>query len=505
MPMPPKDPSHTAGADHAPVLAAIDMGSNSFRLEIGRVLGGQYRRERYLKDTLRLGSGLDAQGNLSAAAMARGTACLRRFAGCLTHLPACQVRAVATQALREAGNRDAFLAQAQGALGHPIEVISGREEGRLIYVGVAQMQPSAHERLVVDIGGRSTEMILGRGGTPTQVASFAMGSGSLSLRYFGDGAYSAAAFRAAQVAAGAQLEEGLTTFTPARWREALGASGTAGAVAKVLRTCGVTDGRITPDALRWLMQRCLQAGHTDALNLPGLAADRKPILAGGLAILYTLVVHFGIDELLPTDGALRHGVIVDLHHRLCDASQDMRSAAVRALQRRFGVDAEQAQRVREVALALHAAVRPATDASTSTDDLRWAADLHEVGMAVSHHDHHRHSAYLLAHADAAGFSQNQLQRLATLVLGQRGGLRKMASALAERDVALRLLCLRLAVSMCHARSSVALDGVALQRRGRALRLTWPASWAASHPRTAHLLHEEAAAWAQSGVLTLRVG
>lgn len=330
MPISAVDASRAGGADHAPLLAAIDIGSNSFRLEIGRVQDGQYRCERYLKDTLRLGSGLDADGNLSADAIARGGACLRRFAGCLTQLPASQVRAVATQTLRDAHNRDAFVAQAQVALGRPIEIISGREEGRLIYLGVAHLQPSALERLVVDIGGRSTEMILGRGGMPTQVESFAIGSGSLSRCYFADGAYTAAAFRAAQVAAGAQLQAGIRSFAPARWCGALGASGTAGAVASVLHACGITDGRITPAALRWLMARCLQAGHADALELPGLAADRKPILAGGVAILYTLAVQLGIAELLPATGALRHGVIIDLHHRLRDEPPHMRHATMQA-------------------------------------------------------------------------------------------------------------------------------------------------------------------------------
>jgi exopolyphosphatase/guanosine-5'-triphosphate,3'-diphosphate pyrophosphatase len=226
------------------------------------------------------------------------------------------VRAVATQTLREARNRDAFLARARGALGLPIEVISGREEARLIYAGVARLQPSDHPRLVVDIGGRSTEMILGRGKRPHRAESFQVGSVSLSMKYFADGRFTESAFRRAQIAAGAELEEALEPFAPMHWQEALGSSGTVGAVSQLLAASGVTDGRVTPDGLRWLMEQCLQAGHVDKLALPGLKEDRRAVIAGGLAILYTLSAHFGIEELAPARGALRQGVIFDLDERL---------------------------------------------------------------------------------------------------------------------------------------------------------------------------------------------
>ena len=207
-------------------LAAIDMGSNSFRLEIAQLDQGCYRRVDYLKETVRLGGGLDANGLLTEEATTRGLACLARFAQRLQGFAPQQVRAVATQTLREARNRDAFLVRAQTVLGHPIEVISGREEARLIYAGVARLQPSHAPRLVVDIGGRSTEMILGHGRKALHAESFQVGSVSLSMRFFGDGRLSAEAFRAAQVAAGAELEEALEPFAPGHWREALGASGT---------------------------------------------------------------------------------------------------------------------------------------------------------------------------------------------------------------------------------------------------------------------------------------
>ncbi len=492
-------------------LAAVDIGSNSFRLEIGQLVTGKYRRIDYLKDTVRLGAGLDADGLLADAAAERGLACLARFAERLRGCPPHQVRAVATQTLREARNRDAFLDRAQRALGLPIEVISGREEARLIFAGVARLQSSRRPRLVVDIGGRSTEMILGQGTTPLRVESFGVGSVSLSMKYFGDGRFTEARFRAAQVAAGAELEEALDDFAPRHWREALGSSGTAGAVSQVLVASGITDGRITPDSLRWLMAQCLRAGHIDKLDLPGLKDDRRPVIAGGLAILYTLAVHFGIDKLMPTRGALRQGVIFDLHERLQPAAergrtQDMRDGSVQALQQRFGVDLHQAERVTRLAAALYEQTGPGDgDAGREARrELRWAAQLHEVGMMISHHDHHRHSAYVLANADAAGFSQSQQRRLADLVLAQRGGLRKIEANLAQPEFAWQALCLRLAVVHCHARGAVDASKVTLHRRDGEATLEVPPAWAETHPRTLHLLQEEAAAWERSGPLKLVV-
>jgi len=270
-------------------LAAIDLGSNSFRLEIGQVQDGRYRRHLYLKETVRLGAGLDVDGMLTEEATERGLKCLATFAQTLKSAAPMQVRAVATQTLREAANRDAFLLRAEAALGHPIEVISGREEARLIYNGVAFLQPTSSSRLVVDIGGRSTEMIIGRGPEPRVAESFRVGCVSLSMRYFGDGRYTRSAFRAAQIAAGAELEEGLQQFAHKNSREVLGSSGTAGAVSEVLRAGGRTDGRITPAGLRWLIERCLESGHIDKLELPGLRPERRAVLAGGVAILYTLM------------------------------------------------------------------------------------------------------------------------------------------------------------------------------------------------------------------------
>ena len=487
-------------------LAAIDMGSNSFRLEIGQLIDGRYRRVDYQKETVRLGAGLDGHGLLTEDAAERGLACLARFAQRLKGFAPSQVRAVATQTLREARNRDEFLARAQAGLGFPIEVISGREEARLIYAGVARLQPSDVPRLVIDIGGRSTEMILGQGRKPVRAESFQVGSVSLSLKYFGEGRFTEEAFRQAQVAAGAELEEALEPFASAHWQEALGSSGTVGAVSQLLAANGVSDGRITPDGLRWLMEQCLRAGRVEKLNLPGLKEERRAVIAGGLSILYTMAAHFGIDELLPARGALRQGVIFDLderHHatELRQDGHDIRDASVRELQRRFMVDTQQAARVSSVAEQLFASTLPRAGAETRRE-LLWACALHEIGMMISHHDHHRHSAYVLAHADAAGFSQSQLRRVSELVLGQRGGLRKVETGLTREDFAWQLLCLRLGAIKCHARGEVDADAMRVKRVGASAEVGFASGWSETHPRTRHLLSEEVLAWERNGPLRL---
>ncbi|HEX4508525.1 MAG TPA: Ppx/GppA family phosphatase, partial [Burkholderiaceae bacterium] len=303
---------HALPAPAVGPLAAIDLGSNSFRLEIGQVVEGKYRRHYYVKETVRLGAGLDDDGLLTEDATQRGLKCLASFAQTLATSAPIQVRAVATQTLREARNRDEFLKRGEAVLRHPIEIVSGREEARLIYAGVAFLQPTTQSRLVVDIGGRSTEMILGSGRTPRIAESFQVGCVSLSMRFFGDGKYTRAAFRGAQVAAGAELEEGLQPFARDQWREVLGSSGTAGAVSEVLRASGRTDGRITPAGLRWIIERCLEGGQVDKLELPGLKPERRAVLGGGVAILYTLCAQFGIDEIQSAKGALRQGVIIDM-------------------------------------------------------------------------------------------------------------------------------------------------------------------------------------------------
>ncbi|HEX6019138.1 MAG TPA: Ppx/GppA phosphatase family protein [Burkholderiaceae bacterium] len=486
--------------DSAGVLAAIDLGSNSFRLEICEAGPGPLQRVDYCKDTVRLGAGLGETRLLDDESMSRGWACMARFAERVRGLEPRAVRAVATATLREALNRDVFLARAQSLLGLPIDVISGHEEARLIYGGVAHYLPEGDERrLVFDIGGRSTEVILGRGKTPGTVESYAVGSVELSLRYFADGRVGARSFEAARVAAQAALEGAQGVLAGERWDAVYGASGTVGAVSDVLRAEGLSDGTITARALDALVRRLIDAGHADKVQLAGLKDDRRPVIGGGVAIVCALVDLLNLERIAPARGALRHGVMIEMLDRDAPA-RDIRSASVQRLQRQFAVDVVQAQRVTEMALWLFAAlhVEPEQRVQRAHAMLRCAAALHEVGMAVSHESHHRHGEYIVRHADAAGFADHQLGRLATLVLAQRGGLRKVEDALAG-DALLRdqALALRLAIVLCHARRNPAAGRLRLGRSAGGWLLLIDTPWADTHPQSIHLLREEEKAWSRT--------
>lgn len=477
------------------LLAAIDLGSNSFRLEIGRYHSGHIERIEYLKETVRQGSGLDDDKVLSQAAMQRGWECLARFAERLHGFKKQQVRAVATQTLREARNREEFLRHAQAILGFAIEVVSGHEEARLIYQGVSRLLPHSDEkRLVVDIGGRSTEMILGQGYTAQAMESYRLGSVAWSGRYFARGTVSAAAFKTAEVAAKAVLDEALDTFPPTEWNVAYGSSGTVGAVAEMLGANGWATGLVTRSGLDWLTDRLIRAGNVDALKLDGLKDDRRPVIAGGVAVLRAIFDLFDIQQMLPAQGALRQGALYDLIDRETDGG-DVRERTVNWLTQRFSIDTAQASRVGEVAMALFAQVAAQDDQNQRySQKLAWAARLHEIGTHISHDRAHHHGAYVLDHVDAPGFSIPELHRMSLLVLGQRGKLRKLGEALQDELFAKQLLCLRLAVLMCHARQMPEHSAVRLSYKAGAFRLTTQPGWARRYPQSAWLLSEEVLAW-----------
>ncbi|AMO25011.1 Ppx/GppA phosphatase family protein [Ramlibacter tataouinensis] len=476
------------------LLAAVDLGSNSFRLEMGRLDHGQVLRVQYLKEPVRLGGGLDDSRNLTAGAMERGWQCLARFAEQLASFGPAQVRAAATQTLREARNRDAFLSRAQEILGHPIDVISGREEARLIYQGVAHLLPQSDEkRLVVDIGGRSTELILGQGYRADVTESFRVGSVAWSMRYFPEGQFTAPAFERAEVAAQAILDGALDIYTRERWEVAYGSSGTIGAVADMLLASSQGQGEITPEGLAWLQRQLLLARSADRLRLPGLKDDRRPVIGGGLSILRAVFSLLGVERMLAASGALRHGLLYDLIDRE-QAESDVRGATIERLAVRFGVDRKQARRVAQAAGHFLKQLLGSEEARDAARQLTWAAQLHEVGIQVSHSDYHKHGAYILDNTDAAGFSQQELHRLSLLVLGHRGKLRKLDADFDDEFFIQQLLCLRLAVILCHARRDAELRGLQLTRDGRALRLALPQAWGSSYPQSLHLLQQESVAW-----------
>ena len=484
-------------------LAAVDLGSNSFRLEIGRIEHGEFRRTEYLKETVRQGGGLDEGRNLTAEAMQAGWDCLARFGERLAGFKPTEVRAVATQTLREARNREDFLLRANQVLGFPIDVISGREEARLIYQGVAHMLPDSTERrLVIDIGGRSTELILGQGRTPKVMESFRVGSIAWSKRYFPDGQFTRKSFEIAEIAATAVMDEAFDAYHPDHWDTAYGSAGTVGAVGDVLVAAGWPEGKITSEGLDWILDRLVTAQSAERLRLPGMREDRKAIIGGGVSVMRSVFKLLGIQSMEWAAGGLRHGLICDL---LGDTgfAGDLRVNSVNRLARKFGVDTVHGQRVGRVASLLFSQLcgqgKKGADPEFARQlrKLHWAAELHEIGSHISHSDYHKHGAYILDNADAMGFSLSELHRLSLLVLGHRGKLRKVEAGLDDPELVSQLLCLRLAVILCHARRDPDLTGISLKRQDSeraVMRLNCRADWTEAYPQSAHLLREEVLAW-----------
>ncbi len=493
-------------------LAAVDLGSNSFRLEIGTVDHGQFRRTEYLKETVRQGAGLDESRNLSRQAMQSGWDCLARFGERLAGFGRDEVRAVATQTLREARNRDEFLDQANRVLGFPIDVISGREEARLIYRGVAQMLPASSERrLVMDIGGRSTELILGEGHRPHVMESFRVGSIDWSKRFFADGQFSRKAFQAAEIAATAVLDEAFDAYHPDLWDTAYGSAGTVGAIGDALSAAGWPAGSIGQDGLDWLLERLVSQQSADKLRIAGMREDRRAIIGGGVSVIRAVFKLLSIERMEIATGGLRHGLICDLLGGT-DGVGDLRVRSVERLARKFGVDRVHGERVGHVAsqlfrqLALSGGHPFGNDSERLLRKLEWSAQLHEIGSHISHTEYHKHGAYILDNADAMGFSIPEMHRLSILVLGHRGKLKKIEAALAQEDLAAQLLALRLAVILCHARRDPDLRGMALERidaTDNVVQLTCRPGWAEAYPQSAHLLREEALAWEKTP-WTLRI-
>ena len=483
------------------LLAAIDLGSNSFRLEIGVLEHGHIRRVEYLKETVRQGNGLDADRMLSQEAMQRGWDCLARFSERLSGFGPNFVRAVATQTLREAKNRDEFISHAEKLLGFPIEVISGREEARLIYSGVVNLLPQSEEkRLVVDIGGRSTEIILGSGFKPQTMESYRVGSVKWSMKYFADGEFSVSSFEWAEVAAKAVLDEALSLYPRNSWDIAYGSSGTIGAVADVLQAAGWPEETISREGLNWLKEKLIKSGNADSLRLEGVKEDRKPVIGGGLAVLCALFDLMQIDTMHAAQGALRHGVLYDLLQR--EENTDLRSTMVAALGNRFAVDALQAERVQKTADTLFKSVFDKSTCDTTRalrleKKLGWAAHLLEIGTRVSHSDFHKHGAYILDNADLPGFSMSELHRLSQLILGHRGKLKKLEIELKNPEFMIQLMSLRIAAILCHARRDPDLKGFNLKiaddnKTGFVIQCK--KSWIQQWPQSAHLLREECIAW-----------
>jgi len=482
-------------------LAVVDMGSNSFRLEVGRVEGDQIFRLDTWRENLRIGASVDERGRLAPEARRAALACLSRFGERINGLHPSAVRAVATNTFRVATNASAFMPQAERALGFPIDIITGHEEARLIYNGVAHvLPPSAEPRLVIDIGGGSTEFIIGRGLLPERLESLQIGCVGLTKRFFRDGRLNAHAFAAADMAARSEIETIARAFHREHWKTAFASSGTALALAEILEQNGLSAAGITPEGLVRLKKRMVGCGHVERLRLAALKPERAPVLAAGLAIMAAALGELDVRRINPVGGALRLGVLYDLLGR--QVRRDVRVATTDQFATRYHIDREHAARVAAMALALYSGAVPGADPG-ALQRLEWAALLHETGFSVSHTGYHKHGAYILLNADMPGFSAGEQQDLALLVLGCRGGLAKMEPVLSDPSIRARLLALRLAVLFHHARRAITTPKIGM-KSGSRIRLSVPARWLKAHPLTAHLLARERDEWTAAGY-PMRVG
>jgi len=492
------------------LVAAVDLGSNSFRLQVGRVVDDQIYPLDSLKEPVRLAAGLTAQKTLDGPSQLRALEALARFGERLRGFDAGAVRAVATNALRVAKNAPQFLAQAEAALGFPIEIIAGREEARLIYLGVAHSLANPRtQQLVVDIGGGSTEFIIGRNIEPIELESLYMGCVGFSLKYFPRGRIEKSGMKQAELAARRELQAIVRQYKKTGWEEAVGSSGTAKALADILEMNGLSgtgESGITREGLERLRGILLHVGDLGRLTLQGLRPDRIPVLPGGLAIMLGVFKEFGIERMTFSEGALRPGVLYDLlgryHH------QDLRNATVQQFMRRYQVDAGQAARVAATAGGFLLQMLPEAVAEDQPDGqvLGWAALLHEIGISVAHSSYHKHSAYILANADMPGFSRMDQTRLARIVLAHRGKLERAQDLPADSPDWLLIFGLRLAVILHRSRDDAPLPPISLRRSGRGVAVAVDQAWLAASPLTAAALEEEGRQWSALGMeLKLKSG
>ena len=488
------------------LIAAVDLGSNSFRLQVGRVVDHQVYAQDSLKEPVRLAAGLRHNRVLDAAAQRRALAALTRFGERLRGFLPETVRVVATDTFRVARNAAHLIDKGQQALGFPIEVIAGREEARLIYLGVVHTLPDpARRQLVVDIGGGSTEFIVGQGYAPLELESLHLGCVSHTLQYFSSGSVSKKNMKEAELAASNELETIIATYRKLGWQRAIGSSGTAKAIAELLHLNGLNGlnehnepacgaGEISRAGLERLKALLFRAGHVDHLHLPGLRADRAAVLPGGLAILSAVFAGFELECMTFSEGALRHGVLHDLvgrHHH-----DDMRDVTVSQFMQRYVVDRRQAARVADSALALLQQLLPQEDTGHEMEAqfLTWAVRLHEIGISVAHSGYHKHGAYILGNADMPGFSRQDQVRLSGLVLCHRGKLASALEAMPDARDRRMIFCLRLAVLLHRARIEAPGPDVRVSLTKHGMTLTLATAGLAAPGLTMASLEEEVSQW-----------
>jgi exopolyphosphatase/guanosine-5'-triphosphate,3'-diphosphate pyrophosphatase len=465
---------------------------------VGELRHGQLIIIDRIRETVRLAEGLTDAGDLSLGARARALDCLARFGERLRDMHAASVRAAGTSTIRRARENTGFMAEAEAALGHPIDVISGLEEARLIYKGVTHSLPASDGlRLVMDIGGGSTELILGRGATPRALESVHLGCVTLTERFFPDGRITSDAFDRARVAARLELRPVKAFFRGVDAVESIGTSGTIRATERVANELGYIDGhRLTPGAVERLIERVLEFDTIGELSLRGLSERRAQVWPGGLSILVELLEVLRVEHLQVSDGALREGLLYDLLGRL--RHEDARERTVRAMAARYHVDKQQKKRVARTALMLFDQCKSKWhfDTPLARQILEWAARLHEIGLDISHDGYQRHGAYIAAHADLPGFPRAEQRFLAFLIGAQRHNINTRYQKIlprAWREMALRLaLLLRLAVLLNRSRSGAELPAIRLETGERSLALAFDQAWLAANPLTVADLERESA-------------
>lgn len=468
------------------MLAAVDLGSNSFHMVVSRYVLGQLRVVDRLREPVRLAEGLDERGGLAPAVRDRALECLSRFGQRLRDIPPQRVRAIATNTVRRLAVPQTFLMPAESALGHAIEIVSGREEARLVYLGVAHAQPPrpGHLRLVVDIGGGSTECIVGAGFEAVERESLQLGCVATTRRFFEDGRISRKRWREALSEVSLQFQQFSSAYRALGWNEEIGTSGTIKAIGEICAAMKLTKGAITAEALPVVRDRLLQAEHIDDIDLPGLSSDRRAVITGGLLVLEAVFDALGLKRMVVSKAAMREGILYDMLDRA--GEQDARDGAVEALVMRYGIDRVQAERVELTALRLFDQV---ADAWALTDDerrmLAWAARVHELGLAIAHSQYHVHGAYVLTHSDIAGFSQQEQRFLAALVRTHRRGIPKSAFDLipdrllmaARRSAAL----LRLAVLLHRSHEALEIPRLDVAVQHDAIELRFDRRWLDARP------------------------
>ena len=492
--------------DAAKVIAAVDLGSNSFHLKVARVVDDQLAVIDRLREAVRLAAGLDDENQLDDESRGRAVGVLERFGQRLRDVPSHNVRAVGTNTLRRARQGKALLSEFEAALGHPIEIISGREEARLVYLGVAHsIAQDEGKRLVVDIGGGSTEVIIGRRFEPLTTESLYMGCVSFSREFFPDGEIDARRMQKAILAARQEIESVEESYRRMGWDAAIGSSGTIRNIWQVIQSEGWSRKGITPKGLGKLREALIETGRADKLKqqLRGLQPERAPVFAGGVAVLSAVFDSLDVRRMTCADGALREGLLYDLIGRL--DHKDVRGATIDDLCRRYRADQDQARRVADTAAFLLERVADAWDLGDErcAQPLRWAARLHEIGLDIAHSQYHKHGAYILKNSELPGFSTQEQAEIAALVrVHRRKFVAQEFDDLPRRQgsrLFLLAVLLRFAVALHRGRYDVDLAGLVVEAESGSLRLTFPDGLLAAHPLTEADLAREGAYLKAAGI------